>query len=271
MGTMDPQNVGELIHQILVLTPQEVDLLTRGAPDTKLRDIEGAPAQVKCTQLGELPVKMFLEIIFLVPIYYPDTPIGKYIQKTLVKGAITGTIAGLSSVTLKQVLKKGAEETVKKALQKGVEETVKKALQEGAEETVKKALQEGVEETVKKALQEGAEEAAKRGAKEAAKRGAVWCAFGVGAVVEAVSFGASCYCANEKLKRNKITKAEFKRHVAERGGGAVASLACSTAGAAIGTAVIPIPFLGTFLGSVVGGMVGDSVGSAISGKLYDSA
>jgi len=173
---MDPQNVGELIHQILVLTPQEVGLLTRGAPDTKLRDIEGAPAQVTCTELGELTVKMFLEIIFLVPIYYPDTPIGKYIQKTLVKGAITGTIAGLSSVTLKQVLKKGAEEaaeeTVKKALQKGAEETVKKALQEGAEETVKKALQEGAEETVKKALQEGAEEAAKRGAEEAAKRGA---------------------------------------------------------------------------------------------------
>jgi len=34
------------------------------------------------------------------------------------------------------------------------------------------------------------------------------------------------------LKRNKITKAEFKRHVAKRGGGAVASFA---AGAAIGT------------------------------------
>jgi len=149
MGTKDPQNVGELIHQILVLTPQEVDLLTRNAPDTKLREIKGAPAQVTCTGLGELTVKMFLEIIFLVPIYYPDTPIGKYIQKTLVKGAITGTIAGLSSVTLKQVLKKGAEEA--------------------AEETVKKALQKGVEETVKKALQEGAEEAAKRGAEEAAK------------------------------------------------------------------------------------------------------
>jgi len=251
MGTKDPQNVGELIRQIVVLTPQEVELLTRGALDTKLRDIEGAPKQVTCTELGALTVMKFLEIILLVPIYYPDTPTGKYIQKTLVKGAITGAIAGLSSVvstsTSKQVLKKGAEEAA--------EETVKKALQKGAEEAA--------EETVKKALQEGAE--------EAAKRGAVWCAFAVGAVVEAVSFGASCYCANEKLKRKEITKAEFKRHVAKRGGGAVASFACSTAGAAIGTAVIPIPFLGTFLGSVVGGMVGDSLGSTIGGKLYDIA
>ena len=286
MGTKDPDNFAELISLSLGLTQEAVDNITAcDAKNTKLRDIEKVPSDVACSMLGEVTVGQFLKMMDCIPINHPNDPLGKYIQKSLVKGVVTGTIAGLSSVALtgskvvieqcgqqavqevieqcgQQAVKEVAEQCGQQAVKEVVEQCGEQAVKEVVEQCGQQAVKEVAEESMKKVVQEGSKEAAKRGAKYA---------FGIGIVVETMSFLTSVYWASKKLERCEIKPNEFKRHVAKRGGAALVSVAGSTSGAAIGTALIPIPFVGTFIGSVVGGVVGDNLGSFIGGKVYDNA
>ena len=53
-----------------------------------------------------------------------------------------------------------------------------------------------------------------------------------------------------------------------RSSAAIGSLACSKAGAVIGTVLIPVPVIGLAVGSVVGCVVGELAGSKTGEKLY---
>ena len=308
MADNDPEYLGELIWQLLI--PQELaDVLSKLVDvtlETKLRDVPGIPDGVKENRiLGNLTVGRLIQLLRLLPIYYPNTPVAKYVEKTVNKGVINGTLSGLSSVIYQELARRpvtrltneitkkiteesvkkiaqqsgnevtgrAAKETVKKVIKEGLEKTAKKGVEEVAEESAKKIVTEIAEEGLKKTVQQGGKEVAEETAKQGAKCGAFFGALAFGVLVEGVSFGVSCYCANKKLKRGEITKVEYNRHWVKRGGAAIGSLACSTAGATIGTIMIPIPFVGTFIGSVVGGVAGDFVGGLVgskaSKKVYD--
>ena len=68
--------------------------------------------------------------------------------------------------------------------------------------------------------------------------------------------------------RGEITEAEYKQHMVTRSSAAIGSLACSKAGAVIGTVLIPVPVVGTLVGCVTGCVVGDLAGSKAGEKLY---
>ena len=295
MDCNDPENLGELICQLL--TPQELESIQSQNPETTLRDIPGVRENA-ILHLGWITVGQLLQVLPLIPIYYPDTPVANHVLKTLEKGIINGSLSGvrskicqefarqpvteLATEILEQITEEGMKkiaqqsgkevtgETAKEIVKEIIEEGLKKAGQEGveevAEEAAKKIATEIAEESLKKSVKQGGKEVAEEAAKQGAKRGAIFGTLIFGAIVEGVSFAASCYSAKKRLKKGKITKLQYNRHWVKRGGGAIGSLACSTAGAAFGTVAIPIPFVGSFVGSVVGGVVGDFVGNFLGSK-----
>jgi phage tail tape-measure protein len=63
--------------------------------------------------------------------------------------------------------------------------------------------------------------------------------------------------------------AESQRNENAEAGKVVGLGAGAVAGAQLGTALIPIPVVGTFTGAVVGGILGSKVGQQIGGAILD--
>ena len=90
MGDRDPENVKELMRQLLPFsrTPQVLDKLLDYSRTTKLNDIPDTPEFIKDSGLGVLTVGDLIDLLGKVPIYYPNTPLSSYVKETLKKGAV---------------------------------------------------------------------------------------------------------------------------------------------------------------------------------------
>lgn len=266
MGDRDPENVKELVRQLLPFsrTPQVLDKLLDYSRTTKLDDIPDTPEFVKNSGLGELTVGDLIDLLGKVPIYYPNTPLSSYVKKTLNKAAIEGK---LTAQCAKQLAKKAGEILREQAIQKMFQEVAKEnALRQAGMSILlrnKETTQQIVEQALKVGKENIAQQAAKEMAEETAKQGAKRAAFACGAAVEAVTFTASMVSTARKYERGEISKEAFRRHAMKRGGAACGSLYASTVGASIGTAVIPIPVLGAVIGGALGGFLGDYFGSKL--------
>ncbi len=93
-------------------------------------------------------------------------------------------------------------------------------------------------------------------------------AFAASVVVDVGLLGFGASYSYHQYKVGNLSYSEHKQVVAKRSAAAIGSITGTTAGAFVGS--LMLPGVGTFFGGFIGGMIGDSLGSKVGEELYDA-
>ena len=166
----------------------------------------------------------------------------------------------------KEVFKHGAKQAGKEAFKHGTKQAGKEVFKHGAKQAGKQVFKQGAKQTGKQAFKQGAKQTAKEGVKYGGR-----VVLGATVVVELASLGYDLHSDYQLYASGEISRKEFCKRAASSSVGSVGSVGGATAGAALGSFVLPIPGVGTFLGAVVGGVTGyfggKAFGSMVGEKL----
>ncbi len=89
------------------------------------------------------------------------------------------------------------------------------------------------------------------------------------AVLGTFFFTCSVIYSYYQVQNEQKTQEEHKKYVTTRATGTVGSIAGASAGAFVGTLLLPVPGVGTVVGGFFGGLLGNLVGSATGAGVYD--
>ena len=170
------------------------------------------------------------------------------VQCHVLTGALTGLVTKEGCSALRKCAKFVFTQSTKEAAEEVVSGTAKAAAKQLTKETAEETVGKVASVSIGQKLASGA------------KAGCI-----AGAIVEGACLTYSVYGAHKQMKKGEISKSQFRHHVVKQSGAAGGSVAIGTAGAAVGTVLIPIPVVGTVVGSVVGGVAGSIVGSLVGG------
>ena len=191
---------------------------------------------------------------------------GKQVAKTGVT-AMTKQVAAQSTVIAgKQVAKTGISKVTKQVVTQTTSST--------GHEMVKTGIHVSTREVVTGTVSKTGQAFVKTGTRTTTKEVVTQTSTTVGR--ESIAGGLACavafeslfaaydiHCAYSDKQEGKISQSEFDQTVEKRIVTGTFNVAGSTAGAAIGQVVFPVPVVGGFVGGIVGSVIGKAVGGLV--------
>ena len=191
---------------------------------------------------------------------------GKQVAKTGVT-AMTKQVAAQSTVIAgKQVAKTGISKVTKQVVTQTTSST--------GHEMVKTGIHVSTREVVTGTVSKTGQAFVKTGTRTTTKEVVTQTSTTVGR--ESIAGGLACavafeslfaaydiHCAYSDKQEGKISQSEFDQTVEKRIVTGTFNVAGSTAGAAIGQVVFPVPVVGGFVGGIVGSLIGKAVGGLV--------
>ena len=191
---------------------------------------------------------------------------GKQVAKTGVT-AMTKQVAAQSTVIAgKQVAKTGISKVTKQVVTQTTSRT--------GHEMVKTGIHVSTREVVTGTVSKTGQAFVKTGTRTTTKEVVTQTSTTVGR--ESIAGGLACavafeslfaaydiHCAYSDKQEGKISQSEFDQTVEKRIVTGTFNVAGSTAGAAIGQVVFPVPVVGGFVGGIVGSVIGKAVGGLV--------